>query len=144
MSYFQNYYLREVLGIHQYIPLQKILDKRNLKRKWPCDILVVVSKTLSPEELVFTNKIMKSISVSNFSILEIKEKDEFIENKIKEATQKGLIKYAIVFSDEVRLSHKKILTSCSLNKLIGDSVEVKNRKKQLWSELQKIKREIVK
>ena len=140
-SLFRYHYLREVLGIERYLPLKRTLEQRVLKRHWPCEILVVSLNPLSLDEKSLLKKIMKSISVSDFSILELGNSSS-ASQLLEQALTKKLSRYIIIFDDGFSLESKNVLITHSLNKFIGESLEVKERKKKLWQELLKIKKEL--
>ena len=138
MSFFYNQYLREVLGIKRYLPLKTILEQRVLRKRWPCEALAVVFHSLSSEEKSVLKKIMKSISISDFSILEIKNNEAILEQLEQALTQK-LTSFIILFNENVDCEIKNILKTYSLDQFLGKSPEVQKKKQQLWLELQRIK-----
>ena len=138
MSFFHNKYLREVLGIKRYIPLETILEQRVLRKRWPCEVLAVVFHPPSLEEKSLIKKIMKSISVSDFSILEVKN-NEFILEQLEQALDQNLTSSIILFNEKMDCKIKNVLKTYSLDQFLGKSPEVQKKKQQLWTELQKIK-----
>lgn len=66
-------YLSEVLGIKNYLCPKSIHSLRSIRGGIPCRVLALVFKSLSPTQHSLLKKIMASIDVFEFSILEIKD-----------------------------------------------------------------------
>ena len=144
MSVFWNHYLREVLGIQRYILPAHIWNQRTLKGKWPCRVLAVTFKSLNEEETSLLNKIMKSISISQFSILQCKQDNDSLLEELKQVLETNLVELVILFGKKTHFKNENFLNTYSLDKLTGSSPDIQQRKKELWLSLQQIKKEISK
>ena len=159
-SPFAKAYLSEVLGIKTYLCPEAIHSFRSLEGGLPCRVLTVVFKALSPPQRILLKKIMASIDVFEFAVLEIK-RDEVL-NQLLSCEEsladficffggKDLVKEDLLIEREgafisackknsVSKPPVSFLQVCSLEELEGDSIEVRNRKKQLWERLKNWKK----
>lgn len=156
-SSFAKAYLSEVLGIKTYLCPEQIHSFRSVEGGLPCRVLIVVFKALSSSQRTLLKKIMASIDVFEFSVLEIK-KDEVLNQLLSREENlvdfvcifggKDLVKEALLIEQEGMFlssvqknseANKPVsfLQVCSLEELEGSSVEVKNRKKKLWEQLKR-------
>lgn len=71
-SFISTTYMSEVLGIKNYLCPESVYALRTLKGGLPCRVLAVVFKPLSPAQSIMLKKIMASIEVLEYSVLEIK------------------------------------------------------------------------
>lgn len=99
-------YASEVLGIKSYLCPEKIYTLRSLRGGLPCRVLAVVFKTLPPSQISRLKKIMNSINVLEYSLLEIKD-----DSVLKELLS-GREKWAdfIIFFGGPDLVQKRLLT----------------------------------
>lgn len=70
---FSEVYQQEVLGIKNYLCPESVHKFRSLKGGLPCQVLAVVFQKLSPSQSVLLKKIMNSIGVLEYSVLEVKD-----------------------------------------------------------------------
>lgn len=159
-SPFAKAYLSEVLGIKTYLCPESIHNFRSLEGGLPCQVLIVIFKALSSSQRVLLKKIMASIDVFEFSVLEIK-KDKILNQLLSCEEQladficlfggKDLVKEGLLIEREgvfVSTLQKNFMTSplvsflqlYSLEELEGNSMEVKNRKRKLWEQLKNWKK----
>ena len=156
-------YGSEVLGLKQYLCPPSIYDLRFIKGGIPSPILIVVFHRLSPFQKQLLKRIMASIDVFSFSVLEIKTPaavdllfycreyfsklvcifggKEFIKQGFLIEQQKGVF----VSSVQKNLANKvSFLPFCDLKELeTGDSLLIKNRKQQIWQSLKKWKNDFL-
>ena len=140
---FNRFYAQEVLGIQHYICPQSIKDLRQIKGSWGEGVLVVLLEPLQPTQQPLLKKIMASVAVTKYSVLQIKELSLLKALKGFSKQQAGEI-----FLFGLKDSSEELKHSCdpffsspySLKELEGTSVEVNNKKQALWRELQKFKR----
>lgn len=155
-TFFKNY-LVEVLGVKNYLCLPKIHSLRSLKGSLPCQVLVVVFSPLSSSQKQLLRKIMSSIDVFEFSLLEIREdsvlkllllkKEELADficffgqnNMLEKELSAG--KGAGPSLREPEGSPKKVWMAGfdSLGELEGNSPEIQEKKKRIWNKLKEMK-----
>ena len=141
-------YLSEVLGVKNYLCPESIYSLRSLKGGLPCRVLAVVFKELSLSQKALLKKIMASIEVFEFSLLEIKD-----QSVLKQLIcfENRLADFILFFGGKNWLdSEQKALAALSgqpvsflrlysLEELDGNAPEIINRKKQIWEQLKKWK-----
>ena len=149
---FSARYLTEVLGVTSYICPDSIQSLRRLEGELPCHFLVVVFNSLSLSQKTLLKKIMSSIGVFKYSLLEIKE--EKILNELFERADdfaqficffgaKDFVQEAYLIQKEGQLfSALSKDTNCSffqtvysLADLEENSSSVREKKQQLWDQL---------
>ena len=133
---FKRFYAQEVLGIQHYICPQSIRELRQIKGAWGEGVLVVLLEPLEPTQKSLLKKIMASVAVTKYSVLQIKELSLLKALKDFSKQQAGEI-----FLFGLKSSCDYFFSSpYSLKELEGTSVEVNNKKQALWRELQKFKK----
>ena len=149
---FSARYLTEVLGVRSYICPDSIQALRRLKGGLPCRFLVVVFKSLSPSQTILLKKIMSSIEVFKYSVLEVKEEkilDELFEKADYFAQYvcffggKDFVKEGQLVENEGQLKSafnnnsncSFFQTAYSLEELEENSLSVREKKQKLWSQL---------
>ena len=152
-------YLSEVLGVKSYLCPESIHSLRSLEGGLPCRVLAVVFKALSSDQRVLLDKIMASIEIFEFSLLEVKNNAVlnqllFSEERLagyvccfggKDLVKEGLLieqRGLLVPSGQRQSVEEKptsFLQVSSLGELEGHSAEVMGKKKQLWKQLKKWK-----
>ena len=158
---FAKLYLSEVLGARNYLCPEPVHSLRVLKGGVPCNILLIVFKQLSSSQKKLLKKIMASIDIFEFSVLEIKSDkvlelllscEEYLARFICFFGGKDLVKEKLLFEQEGVFvsSYQKgreeenqkvsFLQVFSLEELEGDSTEIRNKKKQVWEKLKKWKK----
>ena len=156
-------YLSEVLGVQNYLCLKPIYALRTLQGEPTGPALAVVFKAPSPSQQSLLKKIMASINVFKYSLLEIKDhkvlnqlilngeigadfifffgEEDLVQQKLalrqekfppSSDSHKGALKKS-------RKSHWELF--CPLEDLEGNSIEAKNKKRQVWEQLKKCQRE---
>ena len=158
-SPFAKAYLSEVLGIKNYLCPSSVQSFRVLKGGFPCRILIVIFKALSLSQQSLLKKIMASIDIFEFSVLEIKTNEvlnqllsceESLADFVcffggKDLFKEGFLieqENLLVSSYQNKSQEKKqisFLQVCSLEELEGNSPKIRNKKKQLWEQLKKWK-----
>ena len=154
-------YFSEVLGIKHYLCPESIYNLRSLDGGLPCKVLSVVFQPLSYSQKRLLKKIMASVNIYDYTILEIKK--TVILRELFSCEEK-LAKHIFFFGGEERVkelpaiegksfsdfSDKKelfkhkptsFLQLFSLDKLDGNSLEIINNKKQVWTKLQEWKQQ---
>ncbi len=159
-SSFKTSYLSEVLGIKNYLCPKPVYSLRALKGGLPCLILIVVFKPPSSSQKALLKKIMASIDVFEFSFLEIKDnkvlaqllscKESLADSIIffggEEFVKKDLLtEQTPLLTSENQKSplgqeSSSFLQLFSLEELDGNSPEIINRKKQVWTKLKQWKK----
>ena len=133
-----THYLREVLGVQNYLCPKTIRPLRNLKGSLPCETLIIISEPLNTETHSLLKKIMKALDRRDFSLLEIKDSSQMENFKnailLKTPARKILI-FSKKFSSFFKDSHR-ILTACDLKDLL-QTESGHERKRALWSRLKK-------
>ena len=150
-------YLSEVLGIKNYLCPTNIYSLRSIRGGLPCETLAVVFTTPLPAQEILLKKIMSSVGIFQFSLLETKNLSvlrelifsaNFLADRIclfgggdleKETllSKKGA---GLVSPAQKRLKKQTaFLQTCSLEDLEGNSPQIITRKKQLWQKLKKWK-----
>ncbi|MCY4321670.1 MAG: hypothetical protein OXC37_04640 [Bdellovibrionaceae bacterium] len=149
---FSARYLREVLGIKSYICPDSIQSLRRLEGGIPCHFLVIVFSPLSLSQKTLLKKIMSSIEIFKYSLIEVKEEkilDELFERSddfaqficffgAKDFVQTGhLIQQEGQFFSALSKdkSSSFFQTPYSLAELEENSVSVREKKQDLWSQL---------
>ena len=138
MSSFNSTYIQEVLGVKNYLCPEDIFHLRALKGRWPSEALVVTAEPLLEQEKELLKKIMHSSGLSNFAVLEIKDKS-YLESFLKTLSSKSIAKYTIVFDGDKTTQHEFFLQTYSLKKLIGSSQDINSKKRELWLKLKQWK-----
>ena len=146
-------FLFEVLGVKNYLCPKNIYSFRSLKGGLPCQTLAVVFKTPLSHQEALLKKIMASIDIFQFSLLEIKNpailKELFFSaNSLAERIcffggedmekESLLIKKGDLFMSSAQKRSRKpafFLQTQPLEELEGSSPQVIDRKKQLWQKL---------
>lgn len=137
-------YLKDVLGIKNYLCPELLWDTREIKGPWPCQALAVVLQKPNKEENQILKKIMISIQQENFSLLYIKQ-NQFLNSFLSWQEKQSLIPFVIFFdggdsfNEQSSLSssnHSTFVRTYSLQDLLGDSPQVRKRKQQFWGVLQ--------
>ena len=163
----EKFYCAEVLGIKNYLCPESIYSLRSLRGPIPCRFLAVIFKMLSPSQYSLLKKIMASINIVEFTVLEIKAESVFnclidSEERLadficffggKDLVKKGsfiekndllILKESSKENAEQNISLQNPSTSflqvCSLEELDGSSKEVIHKKKQVWEQLKKWKK----
>ena len=149
---FSARYLTEVLGVTNYVCPPAIHDLRSLEGGLPCRFLAVVFKSLSPAQKGLLKKIMSSIGVFKYSVLEVKEEkilDELFE-KVDLFAQFVCIFGGKDFVQEGKLIQREgqlfsafnsskvcsfFQSAYSLEELEENSLAVREKKQKLWSQL---------
>ena len=152
-------YFSEVLGVKSYLCPESIYSLRSLEGKLPCRALSVIFNPLSASQKMLLKKIMSSVNIFEFNVLEIKDNailNQFLSSKNRWADfvclfggtnllEKGLLiqQEGLFVSSSQKQSFKKkpvsFLQICSLEELDGNSPEIINRKKQVWRQLKEWK-----
>ena len=150
------HYLKEVLGVTNYICPSAIHELRHLKGGLPCRFLIIVFNELSPSEKMLLKKIMSSIEVFKYSVLEVKE--EKILDELFERADK-FSQFVCIFSGKNFIQEGKLIqkegrlisalgdnSTCSffqsaysLEELEEKSVAVREKKQELWQKLKQWK-----
>ena len=154
-------YLSEVLGLRNYLCPEPVHSLRALKGGLPCNILLVIFKPLSSSQKDLLKKIMASIDVFEFSVLEIKSDQvlnlllsckEYLARFICFFGGRDLVKEELLFEQagvfrspyqkdgKEENSRVSFLQVFSLEELEGDSTEIRNKKKQMWEKLKEWKK----
>ena len=149
---FSARYLTEVLGVKSYICPSAVQALRHLKGGLPCRFLVVVFNNPSLSQKALLKKIMSSIEIFKYSLLEVKEEkvlDELFEKADhfaqficffggKDFVQEGWL----IQSEGQLLSVLSENPSCSffqsaysLEELEENSLTAREKKQKLWSQL---------
>jgi len=131
----KSVYLREVLGIKNYLCPPSIQKIRQMEGELPTKILVITLELLSDPEKQLLKKILSALGFHQYSLLQIKDlsyKKSFILESLE------LAKFVFVFgamSEE--LNSKKVLfqTPCSLKELTTGGMQINQKKKILWEQL---------
>ena len=135
-----SYYLTEALGIKNYLCPVEIHAFRKLNGPLPCDTLVLTEGALDIKALQLLKKIMKSIEVSDFSLMEIKDLSRISPIKhflLSERPAKKILIFSTKLS-ALFANSPSILTCCNLEELLTDP-EKETKKRELWSQLKKWK-----
>lgn len=128
-------YLREVLGVKNYLCPPSIQKIRQLEGEWPTKILVITLELLSDPEKQLLKKILSSLGFHQYSLLQIKDlsyKKSFILESLE------LAKFVFVFgamSEELNSKKALFQTPCSLKELIAVGIQTNQKKKTLWEQL---------
>ena len=146
------HYLKEVLGVTNYICPASIQILRRLEGGLPCRFLIIVFSSLKDSQKALLKKIMSSVAVFEYSLLEVKEEkilDELFEKadcfaqfvcifggsdfvqKGKLIQQEGQLVSAL--GDNPLCSFFQ--TAYSLEELEEKSLAVREKKQQLWNQL---------
>ena len=147
-----SHYVTEVLGVKSYLCPSSIKVLRHLEGGWPCHFLVVVFKKLNSSQKALLKKIMSSIGVFKYSVLEVEEKR--ILDGLFEKTD-YLAQFVCIFGGKDFVQAGKLLrqeghlisafgdntgcsffqTAYSLEDLEDNSPTVKEKKQELWKQL---------
>ena len=145
-------YLTEVLGVKNYICPASIQALRHLEGGLPCRFLAVVFSRLSSSQKVLLKKILSSIEVFKYSVLEVKEDkilDELFEKTDrfaqfvcifggKDFVQEGRLipcKGLIISALNENANCSFFQSAYSLEELEENSLIVREKKQKLWSQL---------
>ncbi|MDE0091834.1 MAG: hypothetical protein OXN83_00945 [Oligoflexia bacterium] len=147
-----SHYVTEVLGVKNYLCPSFIHALRHLEGGWPCHFLVVVFKKLNSSQKALLKKIMSSIGVFKYSVLEVEEerildglfeKTDCLAQFIfffggKDFVQEGKLfrqegQLLSAFGDNIGCSFFQ--TASSLEELEDNSSTVKEKKQELWKQL---------
>ena len=148
-----NLYVTEVLGVTNYICPSSVRALRCLKGRLPCRFLVVVFDSLSVSQKALLKKIMLSLQVFEYSLLEVRE-EKILEELFEKADSFAQFVFIIGgknFVQAGKLTQSKgqlvsalgnkthcsfFQSACSLEELEGSSPAVREKKQQLWNQLQ--------
>ena len=128
-------YLRDVLGVKNYLCPQSLQNIRQLEGEVPAKVLVVLLEPPSDSEKQLLKKILSSMELHNYSLLQVKDPSH-IRNFILAGLE--LAKFVFLFGLEVEnLDSKKALfqTPYILKELIGKDSDTIQKKKKLWEQL---------
>jgi len=136
-------YASEVLGLKNYLCPESIYQTRSLKGKLPCEVLIVLFQQISESETALLKKIMNSLQIFDYSVLEIKNLDLL---EILFSNTQTWAKAICVFGG-TDLSKTGLLeqssSACiqigSLKELASYSVKETDKKKHIWEKLKKWK-----
>ena len=146
------HYLTEVLGVTSYICPPGIQALRHLEGGLPCRFLALVFDSLNSSEKTLLKKIMSSVGVFKYSILEVREEkilDELFEKADHFAqfvclfggpdfVQKGRLIQAegqLVSALDAGIKCSFFQTAYSLKELSENSTAVHEKKQKLWKRL---------
>ncbi|MCZ0932872.1 MAG: hypothetical protein OXJ52_06960 [Oligoflexia bacterium] len=149
---FSARYLTEVLGVKSYVCPASVQALRHLEGGLPCRFLVVVFKNLSSSQKALLKKVMSSIEVFKYSVLEVKEEkilDELFEKADhfaqficffggKDFVQEGWLfqsKGQLISALSDRTGCSFFQTAYSLEELEDSSLAVRDKKQKLWNQL---------
>lgn len=133
----ENIYAREVLGIKNYLCPNSIYDSRRFTGMFPAKVLVIALKELSPSQKLLLKKIMHSINIDEYSLLEIKKSDILagLFSKLDSLAKKVLLFAGKDFFQDSSQKNPSVFQSpYSLQELEETSQQVQ-KKQQLWNEL---------
>ena len=149
----QRMYLSEVLGVSHYLCPEDIYSLRSLKGPLPCSVLIVLFQTSSPSQKKLLKKIMRSINIFEYSLLEIKN-DAVLSLLFSKKWAdficffggKDLIKQGflvkknnqLLLANQNRIEAKSkkstsFLQVCALEELEGVGTEVNKNKHKTWT-----------
>lgn len=128
-------YLREVLGVKNYLCSPSVQKIRSLEGEIPAKVLVISLETLNPEEKQLLQNILSALSLPDYSLLQVKE-PSYQNSFISEALQ--MASFVLVFNSKEELFCQKKLfqTAYSLKELNEKNSQAQEKKKKLWEELQ--------
>ena len=147
---FSARYLTEVLGVTNYVCPVDIQALRHLEGGLACRFLVVVFNRLGPSQRALLKKIMSSIEVFKYSVLEVREEkilDELLEKTDlfaqfvcifggKDFVQEGwLVRKEEQPNRGANTKGSFFQSSYSLEELEDNSLAVRGKKQQLWKQL---------
>jgi len=132
-------YISQTLGVQYYLCPQPIWSIRRITGHLPCQVLAVVKGYLSAREKPLLFKIMSSIDVADWTLLEITKTCnlDFFKEEIKKWSQ-----FVICFGRDfanLDVRDRPFIQTYSLQELIGSTPEIVSRKKELWLKLKKCK-----
>ena len=150
-------YFSEVLGIKYYLCPESIYNLRSLEGGLPCKVLAVVFQALPFSQKELLKKIMNSVNIFEYTLLQIKNpvilqellsSEEELAESIFFFGGENLLKEILPaeeksFSNEQKPVTQKLVSFLqffSLAELDGTSSEVINKKKQIWTKLQNWKK----
>ena len=128
-------YLREVLGVKNYLCPQSLQNIRQVEGEVPAKVLVVLLEPPSDSEKQLLKKILSSMEFHNYSLLQVKDLSH-IKNFILAGLK--LAKFVFLFGlDEGELNSRKALfqTSYILKELNGKDSSAIQKKQKLWKQL---------
>ena len=125
-------YLREVLGVKNYICPQSIQKIRQLEGELPAKALVIVFEILSDSEKQLLKKILSSLDFDKHSLLQVKDPSHK-QNFILEGLE--LAQFVFVFGAEFDSKKALFQTPYSLKELNGKDTDTIQKKKKLWEQL---------
>ncbi|MBC6414957.1 MAG: hypothetical protein GDA46_00980 [Bdellovibrionales bacterium] len=131
-------YVRDVLGVTNYLCPKKIHKVRQLEGTLPTKVLVIVFELLTDSQKKLLKKIISSLGELEYSLLQIKEKNLLDSFFKKEAS--FWAEFVFVFGKNENKNHEKraypfFYTIYSLKELEGVSQEVREKKQKLWKAL---------
>ena len=152
VNMFSARYLTEVLGVTNYICPSAVHGLRSLEGGLPCRFLVIVFNSLSFSQKDLLKKIMSSIGVFKYSILEVKE-EKILDELFEKAD--SFAQFVCIFGGRDFVQEGKLLlnkeqpasalaenSSCcffqsaySLKELEENSLSVREKKQKLWGQL---------
>lgn len=153
-------YFSEVLGMRNYLCPESIYSLRSLEGELPCRALAVVFESLSFSQKGLLKKIINSLNVFEYSILEVKDNNVlnqllFSKNRWADFVclfgGRNLLEEGLLIQQEGLLvsSFQKhplkqrpvsFLQICPLKELDGSSPEIINKKKKVWEQLKEWKK----
>ena len=135
----QAFYIREVLGVKNYLCPERIQKLRKLEGAWPAQVLVIVFEFLTDSQKSLLKKIMSSLGFCSHSLLTIQDR-RILKEFFRE--ESCLAEFIFIFGAGEKLSLKNQPGGChffqsaySLKELEGGSIEIRQKKQNLWKEL---------
>ena len=127
-------YLREVLGIKNYLCPSSVQKIRILEGEIPAKILVIVSEVLNDSDKQLLKKILSSVNFHEYSLLQLID-SSYQKTFVLESLE--LAQLILVFGVKEEMEKQKNLfqTSYSLKELNKKETSTIEKKKQLWGEL---------
>ena len=135
---FKKLYAKEVLGIQSYICPPSIWKLRQIEGSWGALVLVVVLEPLLPSQKPLLKKIMASIAIFKYSVLQIKESSLLVDLlDSSNPLAKWIFLFGLKDSPYPVWPDYCFWTPYSLKELEASSLEVQSKKQALWQELKK-------
>ena len=141
MNPLQSHYVREVLGVSDYLVSPETSALRRFRGSLPCKILIVVRETLADNGLKLLKKMMKALQVSSFSILEIK--GDVTKESLKQFfDEEKPASQFLIFHPEWKEFFKapNVIVTEPLPVFLEVTQDCVRKKQELWSELKKWKK----
>jgi len=125
-------YLREVLGVKNYICPPSLQKIRKLEGELPAKALVIVLESLNQKDKQLLKKILSSVDFESYSLLEVKD-SSFLKDFLLEGLNLASSVFLFGLKKEEFLDQSLFQTPYSLKELNGS--HALQKKKDLWAEL---------